>query len=94
MSLSSKINNKKNLSTDFEHGPFVTRCGRGRGASVGVRTSLRFPRQGHPLLPRDSLARPPVPGPQATDTRERSLGGTMAAAARARRAPVLGKGLS
>lgn len=54
---------------------------------------MRFPKEGHPHPSREQRDQP-VPGPQATATRERSLGGTMAAAARAPGAPVLGKGLS
>lgn len=57
-------------------------------------TSLRFPREGYPKPPPRGQPSLPVPDPQATATRERSLGGTMAAAARAPGAPVLGKGLS
>lgn len=60
---------------------------------MGVRTSLRFRKKGHPHPSQEQRGQP-VPGPQATATREPSLGGTMAAAARASGAPVLGKGLS
>lgn len=60
---------------------------------MGVCTSLRFPKEGHPHPSQEQRGQS-VPGPQATATRERSLGGTMAAAARAPGAPVLGKGLS
>lgn len=60
---------------------------------MGVRTSLWFPKEGHPHPSQEQRGQP-VPGPQATATWERSLGGTMAGAVRAPGAPLLGKGLS
>lgn len=90
-SLSSKINNK-NLSMDFEHGRLSSGVW---GPPWGSASACSFPGRDTPAPPPpQGQPGPPVPGPQATATRERSLGGTMAAASRARRSPVLGKGLS